>query len=108
MAAIYSLAPSSTNDGPPRSIPDLPADFQPVQWSDDGSFLYGYRVGELPSRVYKVDIATGKQTVVQELRPGVPAGVVSVSPVVVSHDGAHFVYSYNQTLSVMYLISGLH
>jgi len=69
--------------------------------------LYGYRAGELPSRIYKVEIATGKQTVVQELRPGAPAGVVTVAPVVISRDGTHFVYSYNQALSVLTLISGL-
>jgi hypothetical protein len=30
-----------------------------------------------------------------------------VGPIVVSRDGARFLYSYNQTLSVLYLISGL-
>jgi hypothetical protein len=33
--------------------------------------------------------------------------VVIVAPVVVSRDGTCFVYSYNQVLSVLYLISGL-
>ena len=93
--------------GPTRSIPGLEANFQPVQWTNDGSALYGYHVGELPSKIYKVEIATGRQTVVQELRPGVPAGVVSVSPIVVSRDGKRFAYSYNQTLSVLYVVSGL-
>ena len=64
--------------------------------------LYGYHPGELPSKIYKVEIATGKQTVVQELRPGAPAGVVIVAPVVVSRDGTRFAYSYNQALSVLY------
>jgi hypothetical protein len=100
---VYPMA-----GGPPRPIPGLEAGFQPVQWSKDGSALYGYRTGELPSRIYKVEIATGKQTMVQQLRPGVPAGVVLVSPVVVSPDGTRFAYSYNQTLSVLYLLSGLH
>jgi serine/threonine protein kinase len=94
--------------GAPRPIPGLAAGFRPVQWSSDGSVLYGYRPGELPSRVYKVAIGTGKQTVIQELRPGVPAGVVMVAPVVVSRDGTRFAYSYSQTLSVLYLISGVH
>ncbi len=101
--AIYPVG-----DGPPRMIPGLQAGFLPVQWSNDGSVLYGYHTGELPSRIYKVAIATGTQTVVQELRPGVPAGVVMVAPVVVSRDGTRFAYSYNQCLSVLYLISGLH
>jgi eukaryotic-like serine/threonine-protein kinase len=94
-------------DGSPRSIPGLEAGFLPVQWSEDGSVLYGYHRGELPSKIYKVEIARGKQTVIQELRPGVPAGVVTVSPVIVSRDGKRFAYSYNQTLSVLFLISGL-
>jgi len=100
--ALYPVA-----GGPPRFIPGLEAGFQPVQFSEDGALIYGYRVGELPSKIYKIDIATGKQTVLQELRPGVPAGVVTVAPIVVSRDGKRFAYSYNQTLSVLYLISGL-
>jgi len=54
-----------------------------------------------------MNVATGKETVLQELKPGAPAGVVMVAPVVVSRDGKSFAYSYNQTLSVLYLISGL-
>jgi eukaryotic-like serine/threonine-protein kinase len=100
--AIYPLGYGSS-----RLIPGLEAGFLPVQWSNDGSMLYGYHTGELPSRIYEVAIDNGRQTLVQELRPGVPAGVVMVAPVQVSRDGSRFAYSYNQTLSVLYLISGL-
>ena len=102
VVAIYPIG-----DGSSRQIPRLEAGFLPVQWSNDGSVLYGYHTGELPSRIYKVAIDSGKQTIVQELRPGVPAGVVNVAPVQVSRDGTRFAYSYNQTLSVLYLISGV-
>ena len=78
-----------------------------MQWSSDGSLLYGYHIGELPGRVYKLEIASGKQTMVQELHPGTPAGIVMVAPVQVSRDGTRFAYSYNQTLSVLFLVSGL-
>jgi hypothetical protein len=78
-----------------------------VQWSRDGSLIYGYRPGEFPSQVYQVEIATGKQILLKELKPTVPAGVVMVAPVVVSRDGTRFAYSYNQTLSVLYIVSGL-
>jgi eukaryotic-like serine/threonine-protein kinase len=100
--AIYPIG-----GGSPRLVPGLEAGFLPVQWSSDGSFLYGYHTGELPSRIYRVAIDTGRQTMVQELRPGVPAGVVMVAPVQVSRDGTRFVYSYSQVMSVLYLISGL-
>jgi eukaryotic-like serine/threonine-protein kinase len=101
--AIYPLG-----EGSPRPIPELEAGFLPVQWSEDGRALFGYKAGELPSKIYKVEIATGRKTVLQELRPGAPAGVVTVAPIVVSRDGTRFVYSYNQALSVLYIISGLH
>jgi dipeptidyl aminopeptidase/acylaminoacyl peptidase len=100
--AIYPI-----DGGAARSIPALKAGFQPVQWSSDGAALYGYRLGELPSKIYRVRISTGKQTVIQQLRPGAPTGVVAVRPVVASRDGKRFAYSYNQSLSVLYLISGL-
>jgi hypothetical protein len=100
--ALYSL-----EGGAPRLVANLGEAFNPVQWSNDGSLLYGYHLGEFPSKIYKVDIATGKETLLQQLRPGVPAGVVMVAPIVVSRDGTNFVYSYNQTLSVLCLISGL-
>jgi eukaryotic-like serine/threonine-protein kinase len=110
---VVGVGPSSAvalypmGGGSPHLIPGLEAGFLPVQWSSDGSALYGYHTGELPSRIYKLEIDSGKQTVVQQLRPGVPAGVVMVAPVQVSRDGTRFAYSYSQVLSVLYLISGL-
>lgn len=70
--------------------------------------LYGYHSGEFPSKVYKLEIATGKETVFHELHPAAPAGVVLVAPIVVSRDGARAAYSYSQILSTLYVISGLH
>jgi eukaryotic-like serine/threonine-protein kinase len=98
---LYSL------DGKSDKLIRLSHDFNPVQWSDNGTVLFGYHWGEFPSKVYQLEIATGKETLLHELKPGVPAGVVLVAPIVVSRDGKYFAYSYNQTLSVLYLISGL-
>lgn len=99
---IYSLA------GTKRTIPHLTSDFTPIKWSKDGALLYGYHFGEFPSRIYKVEIATGKESLLKELKPGVPAGVVLVAPIIASSDGRRFAYSYNQTLSSLFLVSGLH
>ena len=101
--AIYSLA-----GGAPTQVPNFGTNFVAVQWADDGKALYCYRPGEFPSQVYRVEIATGKAEVIKELKPGVTAGVVMVAPIIVSRDGKYFAYSYNQTLSSLYLISGLH
>ncbi|HEV2470979.1 MAG TPA: protein kinase [Candidatus Sulfotelmatobacter sp.] len=99
---IYPL-----DGGQPRALPKLESSFVAVQWSSDGKFLYGYHAGEFPSKVYKLEIATGNETAIQTLKPGAPAGIVTVAPVVVDRDGTRFAYSYNETLSALYLVSGL-
>jgi eukaryotic-like serine/threonine-protein kinase len=108
VAHDHSTTIYSFDGGAPRPIPHLANNLTVVQWADTGNALYGYHPGESPSKVYRVDISTGKETAIQELKPGVPAGVVITAPVVVSRDGKRFAYSYNQTLSSLYLISGLH
>jgi len=107
-AADRSIAIYSLGGGSPQLVPNFGTNFVAVQWTDDGTALYCYRPGEFPSQVYRVEIATGKTQGVKELKPGVTAGVVMVAPIVVSRDGKYFAYSYNQTLSALYLISGLH
>ncbi len=103
-----SLVFYSLDGGKDRIVDNLQHEFNPVQWSQDGAFLYGYHWGEFPSNVYKLEIASGKETFLHALKPGVPAGVVLVAPVVSTRDGKYFAYSYNQTLSTLFLISGLH
>jgi serine/threonine protein kinase/Tol biopolymer transport system component len=107
-AADRSVTIYSLDGGPTRTIPNFGNTFVAVQWSEDGAALYCYHPGEFPSKVYRVDIATGKATVIQQLKPGVSAGVVLLAPIVVSRDGKRFAYAYNQTLSALYLIKGLH
>jgi len=100
--AVYATA-----GGAPRIIPNLEPTFTPVLWSDDNSSVYGYLAGQVPANVYKVNLATGKKTLIQELQPPTNAGVANIAPVVVSRDASRFAYSYYQVSSVLYLISGL-
>ncbi len=101
-AAVYPIA-----GGSPRTIPNLEAGFAPLQWSNDNSSVYGYHPGRVPTEVYKVNVVTGKKTVIQELQPEAKAGVVAIAPVVVTRDGSRSAYSYYQVFSVLYIISGL-
>jgi eukaryotic-like serine/threonine-protein kinase len=100
--AVYPTA-----GGPPRTIPDLEPGFVPVQWSRDGSSVYVYLGGQVPAKVFEVNLATGKKTFIQELQPPTTVGVAYIAPVVVTRDGSRFAYSYYQVSSVLYLISGL-
>ena len=102
-AAVYPVA-----GGPPRPIPGLEPGFVPIQWSEDISAIYGYRPGQVPTGVYKVNLVTGEETLVQDLQPKSPVGIVYIAPVVVNRDASRFAYSYYQVFSVLYVISGLH
>jgi serine/threonine protein kinase/Tol biopolymer transport system component len=100
--AVYPIA-----GGAPHPIPNLEPGFIPLQWSEDNSSVYGYRPGQVPTKVYKVNLVTGEKTLIQELQPETATGVVTIAPVVVTRDGSRFAYSYYQVFSVLYLISGL-
>jgi eukaryotic-like serine/threonine-protein kinase len=102
ITAVYPI-----DGGTPRTIPNLAPGFIPIQWAQDESSIYGYRQSELPTEVYKVNVFTGKQTLVQALQPESTTGVVSMAPVVATRDGSRFAYSYYQVFSVLYVISGL-
>jgi eukaryotic-like serine/threonine-protein kinase len=103
--AVFSVYP--IGEGAAHPIPNLELGFIPVLWSEDDSAVYGYHSGQVPTRVYKVDLTTGKKTLVQELQPETTTGVVSIMPVVATRDSSRFAYSYYQVFSVLYLISGL-
>ena len=58
-------------------------------------------------KLYKVNVATGAKSLIQELQPENATGVVAIAPVVVNRDASRFAYSYYQMFSVLYLVSGL-
>ena len=102
-----SLILCSTDTGAVAQIPGIEPGDTSAQWSADSTALYVYHFGEKPARVFRLDIHTGKRTLVRELEPSQRAGVVSIAPIVMSPDATRFAYSYYQNLSTLYVISGL-
>jgi eukaryotic-like serine/threonine-protein kinase len=93
--------------GDPRPIPGVQAGEVPVTWSADSRYLYVYRNGELPAKVYRLDIESGNRTLWKQLMPPDPAGVEYVGPVLPTPDGKAYVYGYRRLLSDLYLVEGL-
>ncbi len=93
--------------GEPRPIPGLAQEEIPIQWDAIGHSLYVYRPSELPARVYRLDVDSGKRTLWKELMPPDPAGVEYVGPVLPTPDGKAYVYGYRRLLSDLYLVEGL-
>jgi Tol biopolymer transport system component len=99
---IYSL-----DGGPTRDVPGEHVDHSLVRWSSDGRSVFSYRTDDLPGRLYRIDLSSGVEQVVRTLMPPDPAGVWRISPVVVTPDGRTWAYTALQTLSNLYVYTGL-
>ncbi len=99
---LYPLDP-----GDVREISGLAPGEEPIRWSADGRLLYVYRPGELPTRVSKLDVATGRREPWRDLLPPDSAGVVSIRPPAIAADGSVCVYSYSRFISELFIVKGL-
>jgi serine/threonine protein kinase/dipeptidyl aminopeptidase/acylaminoacyl peptidase len=93
--------------GDPRLVNGLEAGEQPVTWSADGRSLYIYQPGELPAKVYSLDLQSGKRTLWKQLMPSDPAGVENIGPILLTPDAKTCVYGYHRMLADLYLVEGL-
>jgi len=93
--------------GEPRLTPVLAATDTPITWDETGRALYVYERGELPAQVYRVEIETGKRTLLKKLMPADPAGVNIIWPIWVTPDGKSWVYGYRRYLSELHMVEGL-
>jgi Tol biopolymer transport system component len=103
-AYIY---PTDGAGGEPRSIPGWGDNDEPCGWTEDDRGLFVYAHGELPARVVRLDLATGKRQPFREVLPTDPAGVVTIVPLLFTPDGRSYVYSYPRILSQLYVGEGL-
>lgn len=96
------------DDGEPHVTPvAVTAEDTLITWSADGRSIYMYKKGEVPTRVYRADISTGRKELWKTLLPADPAGVSDLSHVVMTPDAKSYAYSYTRTLSDLYLVDGL-
>ncbi len=95
-------------DGSPgRDIPGLEPVEDPLRWSADGRFLYVYRPGELPPKLARLEVSTGRRESWKELPLPDPAGVVFVRPPQLTPDGEICVYTYSRFMTELFLVEGL-
>ena len=98
-------------DGGPRTpLEGLEGGDRLDQWSGDGRYLYVSRQQELPGKVFRIEIGTGRRELWKELMPADPAGVVSVnnSRIAISRDGRSYAYHYTRVvLSDLYVLDGV-
>jgi hypothetical protein len=77
-----------------------------VQWSADGKSLYGFKDYQVPLKVFRLDIATGRKETWKEIRPSDPAGVIDIW-LEMTPDASAYAYNLRRILSDLYLVEGL-
>jgi len=97
----------TVDSGELRPIPGLDAGDAPIAWTSDGRSLFVYRLGEVPSTVNRLDVATGRKQLWKQLVPPDVSGVTDISSILVTPDGNNYVYEYGRTLSDLYLVNDL-
>ena len=93
--------------GSPLPIEGLAEGEFPVQWSADGRSLFVYRIGDVPARIFRLDLSTGRRELWKELIPPDLAGANVIPNVQITPDGRAYAYYYGQVLSELYLVEGL-
>jgi eukaryotic-like serine/threonine-protein kinase len=93
--------------GEPQVVRGVEPGEQPIEWSADGKAMYLYKPGDLPAKVYRLDLATGHKILWKELIPSDSAGVSRLGPIIITPDGKSCLYGYHRVLSDLYLVEGL-
>jgi Tol biopolymer transport system component len=93
--------------GEPRPISGIAEGEVPVQWTANGRALYVRRWDEMPARVFRLDLETGRRELWRQIMPADRTGVVNIRGVLPTPDGRAYAYSYLRILSELYVVEGL-
>jgi serine/threonine protein kinase/Tol biopolymer transport system component len=100
---IVSLADGRTL----RQLPAGASGYTQIGWTEDGRHVLLYRIGEVPERIQRLDLDSGKMEPWRELTLEDLAGLIRIHPVLVTPDGRHWAFSYTRVLSDLYVAEGL-
>jgi Tol biopolymer transport system component len=91
----------------PKPFAGVDAGEFPLRFSPDGKALYLWKRGEIPARVTRLDVESGKRELWKSLMPVDPAGIERISNVVMTPDGKGYAYCYTRLLSDLFVVEGL-
>ena len=79
----------------------------PMRWDADGKSIYVFNRDGLPARINRIELTSGKRTLVREIMPSNPAGLAGIRSIAMTPDARTLAYNYVRKLSDLYLIEGL-
>ena len=97
----------SLGGGETRPLTGVTADDIVAGWSDDGRSLFVHKRGTVPSRLERVDPATGRRELIRELAPPDRSGLLAAGDdVSLVNDARAYAYSYARNISRLVVVKG--
>ncbi|HTR02325.1 MAG TPA: hypothetical protein VMN82_03945, partial [Thermoanaerobaculia bacterium] len=91
---------------PPRCFDTGPSDV-PVGWGTDGRSLYVCPINDLPGRIDRLDVSSGKRELWKNFGPSDLAGIQRFERVAVAPGEGSFVYSTERVFCTLFVLRGL-
>ncbi len=101
-----SLVLYPVDGGEARPVPGATPGDAVIRWSADGRSLLVSRSGEVPARIERLDVATGKREPLRTVGPTDLTGVLSIGPFAFTDDLKSYAYACRRTSSHLFLVEG--
>jgi serine/threonine protein kinase/Tol biopolymer transport system component len=96
-----------SDGGDRRLLPGvLPGDI-PLRWGADGSSVFVTQPGEIPARIFRVDMVKVNRKLVAELSVADRTGLTGIRYIQITPDGKSYAYDFSRFLTELYVIEGL-
>jgi hypothetical protein len=93
--------------GAPRVIPSLAASDQVVGWSQDGQAVWVCNPNEIPMRVERVDVATGRRSLLEVIAPPDRSGLLFFGSLSLAQDPRVYAYQTREYVSHLFTVEGM-
>jgi eukaryotic-like serine/threonine-protein kinase len=92
--------------GESRVVPGAAADDAVIRWSPDGRSVFVGRLSEVPQRVERLDLATGRREPFRTLGPPDLTGAIQIGPIAIGDNTRVHAYSVRRMHSHLFLVDG--
>jgi len=93
--------------GTAQTVPGLTMDDQVIRWSADGRSLYFFRPSNVPFRLERLDLASGRRDLIREVAPADKAGVFRITGAALTDDAKSYAYGYDRMRSQLFVVEGV-
>jgi hypothetical protein len=92
--------------GPAQPIPGLTPDDRVNLWSPDGRTLYISRAVGMTAQIEKLDLATGRRTLIRKVSPAEALGALNIGALSLAEDAKAYAYGYLKMKSKLFVVEG--